>query len=105
MFRAANFARERNELLETQMVSRFAGHAKAIPGGAAVHSDCASFDLRLECGERITHHSLEVGPIEHLQPLLRAVKAGNVDHFQRQSVAAPLDLLVELGRAETGSAS
>src|SRR3954470_12779323 len=98
MVRAADFTRDRDELLQAQMISCVGRDAKAIPCRAAVHSDGAPSCLGFECGKCITDHVEEARPLEDIELLLGIVQIVDVDYLETKIASAAFDLIIEIAR-------
>ena len=79
MICTSNFARDRNELFQAQVISRVGWNSESIPGGTTVIADDTSTNSFLECCKSVANYRQKSRSSQGIQLLLRIVELVDVD--------------------------
>src|SRR5947207_3342091 len=101
MFRAADCASHRDQILQAQMVAGVRMDAESVPCRAAVESNDTALYLVFQRGECILHHVEKPWPAQDLQLLFRIVEIINVNDCETEVVSAAFNLILQISRSKT----
>src|SRR5688572_5864287 len=100
---AADFTREQNQSLQTQVAARAGRYAESLPRSAPVGRNFPIAHVLFEGVERGAHDDVELVGFQGIQLLLRIVEVVNVERSEAKISSAAVDLIGKKARAETMS--